>query len=688
MSPKDQAAAATSMVNVPLGSSDASNHPDASGGYFLKWSHLTKTVEVKDMSSGGIMGRSSIAGKAVDVVKKVNDSSNTTSKTILHSVSGYAAPGQVIALMGPSGSGKTSLMNVLSGRSPFQSGQLSINDVPLVSKRDLKKILHHQVAYVKQNDVFFGHLTVKDQLTYTALLRLPNSTSTANKHKEVDSIISQLRLNKVTDSPIKMVSGGERKRVNIATELLTNPKIVLLDEPTSGLDSSSAVRLIHMLQRIAREQQKTIITSIHQPSSEVFMSCFDHLLMLSEGHVVYFGTPKASLGYLQSEVGLPCPPGYNAADHWMDLLVNDTPFEFGDDAATANAQGDYDVIIPGPDTVAARRKGSLRRAILQEAWKEHDVTSADETEHGNASEKSNGDNAGLDADNIEKYPTSWWQQYTILTHRALKNSRSAIFTPLNLIKSFALGLVAGLLWYQLDYTEANVYNMTSFVFFGCTFWVFDSMFMALMAFPAERDVILKERASGSYRLSAYFMAKTTADAPTRILLPLLYLFVSYWMVGIDKTFVVFIGTVGCTLLSVMAGEAIGLLIGAAFYDMQQALTVMTVFALFLMLVGGFFVDNPPIFIAWGKYISPFKYAFDASVQIIFHRPLPCDGSGGLAGICPSGSEGTFVDGAAVSEAVGVQGSIGFNVGLLVVMALVPRYFAYQCLRRKKEGERE
>ena len=433
-----------------------------------------------------------------------------------------------------------------------------------------------------------------------------------------------------------------------------------------------------MLQKIAREQSKTIITSIHQPSSEVFMSCFDQLLMLSEGHVVYFGTPRASLGYLNDVAGLPCPPGYNAADHWMDLLVNDTAFEVTDTA-------EQDGILPGATTVAARRKGSLRRAILQEAWKEHDASGTDITEHGNASEKSMADGV-LEADK-EKYPTTWWQQYSILTHRALKNSRSAIFTPLNLIKSLALGLVSGLLWYQLDYTEANVYNIQSYYFFTMTFWVFDSMFMALMAFPAERDVILKERASGSYRLSSYFMAKTTADAPTRILLPFLYMFVSYWMAGIDNSFKVFIGTVGCTLLSVMAGEAIGLVIGAGMYDMQQALTTMTIFALFLMLVGGFFVQDPPVFIAWGKYISPFKYAFDSSVQLVFHRPLPCDGSGALASLCPPGSEGTFVDGADVAASVGVQGSIGFNVGLLIFIAIVPRYFAYMFLRMKKEGER-
>ena len=90
-----------------------------------------------------------------------------------------------------------------------------------------------------------------------------------------------------------------------------------------------------------------------------------------------------------------------------------------------------------------------------------------------------------------------------------------------------------------------------------TFWVFDSMFTALTAFPDERTVILKERASGSYHLSAYFLAKTTSDAPVRLLLPFIYMTTSYWMIGLDNRFSTFVGTVGCTLLSVLAGEAIG-----------------------------------------------------------------------------------------------------------------------------------
>lgn len=182
------------------------------------------------------------------------------------------------------------------------------------------------------------------------------------------------------------------------------------------------------------------------------------------------------------------------------------------------------------------------------------------------------------------------------------------------------------------------------------------------------------------------MAKTTSEMPTRLVLPLIYMIISFWMAGISPRFVLFLYTTLISLLSVMAGEAIGLLVGASIYDMEKAMTSMTVVSLGMMLLGGFFVQNVPSFIAWGKYISPFKYSFDASRQLVFDQPVPCDGSHALEGLCTGNGTG-YVSPADVINYLHIQGSVGFNVGLLVVFGLVPRYLAYVALRLKKEGER-
>lgn len=208
-----------------------------------------------------------------------------------------------------------------------------------------------------------------------------------------------------------------------------------------------------------------------------------------------------------------------------------------------------------------------------------------------------------------------------------------------------------------------------------------------MAFPAERAVILKERASGSYHLSAYFLAKTSSDAPVRLTLPFLYMCTSFWMAGVDPRFGVFLSSTCCTLLSVMAGEALGLLVGTSIHDLTKALTIMIVTGLGLMLLGGFYVQNIPAFVGWVKFLSPFKYAFAASLQLVFADDVPCDGSGNLEDLCGGGNDFGYAKAEDVIEFLGIQGSIGFNVGMLLVICLLPRYGAYLALRRQKGGER-
>eukprot|EP00978_Attheya_sp_CCMP212_P002734 scaffold5598_cov60-Attheya_sp.AAC.2 len=712
--------------------------PTSSVACHLRWTRIAKTVELHEATVGLLRG--SIGHK-----NPQNDSTITsttggpTMKVILNQVSGEARPGEILALMGPSGSGKTSLLDALSGRSAYESGTLTINGI--VAKGSAIKQLKRKIAYIKQADIFFGHLTVRDQLTYTALLRLPSEWPKTKKYAEVDRIIEMLRLGKCADTPIRLVSGGERKRVNIGSELLTDPSIIMLDEPTSGLDSSSASALLSILIDLARKGGKTVVTSIHQPNSSAFRK-FDRLMLLADGCTVYYGTPMDSLHYL-GNLGFDCPAGYNAADHWMDLLVEDSAFDGGTmhsrkssvPAIKSKTSSDYSDLEKEqpkdqatPDLGTMRRKSSIlnlksqktnRRASSQillskaravainsdtpkasliEAWDNDGTAEALEKEETKGfTDESETAGSALSmslGSSQKKYNSSWFTQFTVLSHRSLKNSRSAIFTPLNIIKSVALGVMSGLLWFQMPYTELTVVDRSSFFFFTMTFWVFDAMFGALFAFPSERAIIFKvrlrmpstERASGAYRLSAYFMAKTLSEAPTRLILPLVYMIIAYWMVGANPSFVVFLATTGITLMSVMSGESIGLLIGAMVLDAEKALVVMVVISLCLMVAGGFYVSNVPSFLIWLQYLSPFKYSYDAALPLVFDRDMPCDGSGVLEAVC-GGEDTGYATPDEIIDFLGVQGSVGFNVGMLFVLIMVPRLFAFWALRRQRGGER-
>lgn len=157
------------------------------------------------------------------------------------------------------------------------------------------------------------------------------------------------------------------------------------------------------------------------------------------------------------------------------------------------------------------------------------------------------------------------------------------------------------------------------------------------------------------------------------------------MSGVNNDFGIFIGSTVCCLLSVLAGESIGLLLGASVLDVEKGMVVMTVVSLGLMVIGGFFVRQVPFWITWLGYVSPFKYSYNSSVQLVFNTPVPCDGSGVLAA-CQGSTTGT----ASVEEVLdflGVQYSTGFNVGMLLLLFFVVRILAFVALKHKKAEER-
>jgi ABC-type multidrug transport system ATPase subunit len=192
-------------------------------------------------------------------------------RCLLNDVSLTIQPGELCGLMGPSGAGKSTLMNALNGYNRPSRGQVLVNGIDLYEHFDSFRGL---IGFVPQDDIIHEDLTVNEALFYSARLRLPDTIDNAEIHRRIDRILSQLGLSGAGDvligSPTKKgISGGQRKRVNLAMELLTDPAILFLDEPTSGLSSEDTLIVLHVLRDLARSG-KTILLTIHQPSLEAF----------------------------------------------------------------------------------------------------------------------------------------------------------------------------------------------------------------------------------------------------------------------------------------------------------------------------------------------------------------------------------------------------------------------------------
>ncbi|KAI0955797.1 hypothetical protein AcV7_006368 [Taiwanofungus camphoratus] len=242
-------------------------------------------------------------------------------RTILDGISGAARPGQLMAIMGASGAGKSTFLDILArkGKRGVVGGRVLVNgrDVP---DADFKKVM----GFVDQEDTLMSTLTVYETVLYSALLRLPREMSLeAKKFRTLETMhelgILGIKDSRIGDSGRRSISGGEKRRVSIACELVTSPSILFLDEPTSGLDAFNALSVIDSLVTLARDYSRTVIFTIHQPRSNI-VSLFDQLIVLAQGKLVYSGEADKCHEYI-AQIGHPCPPGFNIADFLIDLTM-------------------------------------------------------------------------------------------------------------------------------------------------------------------------------------------------------------------------------------------------------------------------------------------------------------------------------------------------------------------------------
>ncbi|KAL5069516.1 hypothetical protein RYX36_020403 [Vicia faba] len=269
----------------------------------LKFEDVSYSITLTNQNKNGC-----VLGKESKVTRKV-----------LNGVTGIARPGELTAMLGPSGSGKTTLLTALAGRLTGKvTGTITYNG------NSDSSCMKRKIGFVSQDDVVYPHLTVLETLTYTALLRLPKTLTREEKVEHAERIITELGLTRCRNSPVggcmavfRGISGGERKRMSIAQEMLVNPSLLLLDEPTSGLDSTTAQLIVSVLRGLARSG-RTVVTTIHQPSSRLYRM-FDKVVVLSDGYPIYSGESGQVMDYLGSVGFVPGFNFVNPADFLLDL---------------------------------------------------------------------------------------------------------------------------------------------------------------------------------------------------------------------------------------------------------------------------------------------------------------------------------------------------------------------------------
>lgn len=509
--------------------------------------------------------------------------------------------------MGPSGAGKTSLLNALSKRIENKKnleGSITIN-----GKKATKKELFACSSFVAQDDVLLGSATPYELLFFNAKMKLPSKTD-EEINELVLSLLKNLGLEAVKDNLIgytgqhsrnsgitRGLSGGERKRVSICFELISNPKLLFLDEPTSGLDSFAAKAVIENLRNLAFTG-RTIITTIHQPSAEMF-NLFDDLCILAEGKVVYFGPAHLAEEHFAS-LGHPVPERTNRADFFVRVLRaptkgDDDDPENGISFATTSSKDQVRSLIKG-------YKKSQRQLQVLES-----IESSKELVKNEV--KDDPERAGA------------FTQFSMLVKRTGKSlMREPMLMRMRFFQALFMAVFGGLIWLRQKDTQSGVSDRVSAAFFMLNSSMIGALSGPNNVFPPERSFFFRERKTNTYSTLLYYLSKLVIEVPFIAVLAFITNTIFYFMVGFHDNAESWILFVVATIVISFAGNAAGMFISCSVLDLRIATTVVQPLVMFpLMLFSGFFLnaDNIPVYFIWLEYASFMKYAFRAAVNAVF-----------------------------------------------------------------------
>ncbi|KAI8916954.1 P-loop containing nucleoside triphosphate hydrolase protein [Powellomyces hirtus] len=517
-----------------------------------------------------------------DFDRKSNDM--TTTRVLLDGISGSAKRGELIAIMGASGAGKTTLLQCLSGR--LSTGRLT-GSITLDNQPRAPKTWKRLMAFVEQDDHLHAHLTVRETLRYAARLRLPSSQYTrAEKEWKADEVLSRLRLDKAAETRIgdgltRGVSGGERKRVCVAQQIVADPDVLFLDEATSGLDSTAALSVLANVKRDAEASGRIVVVTIHQPSVEL-LELFSSVVVLCAGKVAYFGPVDAATEHFRS-LGYDCPPHKNPADFFLDVV-------------TIASEGG--------------KEEDARVRTLHEAYRSVERA----RDAGQTSAISTSNVASRTASVVEvKNPSidrnSWMSEFLTLMNREWKNlSRHRPVIIADFVRTFVLIILIGFASFRLEADQRGLQNRIGVLFV----WPTNQMFVVLMPIltvvPLEKIIMMRERAAGSYRMLA-------------VLLPALFFsFVAtiplYWMIGLQADFTKFLIWIGVNALLTACGVALALAVSCAVPTVQLAQATGPLLVVVFMLYGGQIINVGTLgwYFRWLHYLSPISYAYRALAQ--------------------------------------------------------------------------
>ncbi|XP_052838117.1 ATP-binding cassette subfamily G member 4 isoform X2 [Drosophila gunungcola] len=505
---------------------------------------------------------------------EVPDQANASkTKAILRGVNGLFHSHELTAIMGPSGSGKTTLLNLLAGFGAVSySGDILVNSSP----RDMR-VFRKMSRYIMQTDVLDPQFSVHEMMLLAANLKLGNELNLEQKLEVIDEILEMLRLKGSKDTMALKLSGGERKRLCIALELVNNPPVIFLDEPTTGLDDLSSSQCIALLKMLAAGG-RTVICSIHTPSGKIF-EMLDTVYVLAEGQCIYQGSGSNIVPYMQ-QLGLRCPITYNPADFIIEVACLE-----------------YGKCYHNP-MVEAVGNGKVERWTPPSKDGKVTPTKTDTT---------SGASSFYEMDQFEEEISpkllqakcSWWMQYKLLLVRMLIQMwRDKSYIKLKFYMNIVLALLVGSLYFGMGTSASKALFNFGFMFTIVIAYLYLPMMPVLLYFPTEINLLKREYNNQWYRLSSYYAAMVSSKLPSMFVLAVIYLSIVYLMSSQPLEWFRFAMLFTIAFVTALTSDSFGLLISSRL-SLVNAMFMGPVVAVPLILL-----SIHGIGYGRGTYISP------------------------------------------------------------------------------------
>lgn len=586
---------------------------------------------------------------------------------ILKPVTTQFRPGELNVIMGPSGSGKTSLLNSIARRlrsSPTTEyqvhGSMSYNGA--IPSED---VIRSVTSFVTQDDDdLMPSLTVRESLRFAAGLRLPCWMSKEEKDRRAEEVLLKMGLKDCADNLIgselvKGISGGEKRRVTIAIQILTDPKILLLDEPTSGLDAYTATSIIEVLNQLAAEG-RTLILTIHQSRSDVFQHFHNLLLLARGGHTVYAGRGADMIPYFRS-LGYECPSQTNPADFALDLITVD---------------------LQQADREAMTRE-RVQRLIM--AWEQKPSERGHQTSHIATP---------AELGSLMKQMHPFRVTFPIVLYRsALNLFRQPELLMARTSQVIGIAIIMALFIAPLKNDYPSVQSrMGTIQEFAAVYYIGKDAFTVYLdestensglgmlqniaVFPPERDVFYREEADSCYSAETFLLSYTLLELPFEAITSVIFGVFAAYVLNLEKSVrMVFISAFNCFAM-VSCGESLGIVFCTVFDHIGFSVNVTSVFLSIATIMGGVLILDLNDVLQAINHLSPVKYVVaNLAPYAMRHQSFTCTDAERLpSGRCP------IETGQEVLELYNLDKNPRLNVMALGITVIVYRLLAYALLK--------